>query len=522
MPDPCLLFDASDPAHTILEVNKAREAFLHVPREELIGKSLFSVIPYTDEHFRNTVAKNLDTHLQHVIRTGRSYQLDPYNSTVVGVDGVRHSVYMQTTYKPMRDASGTVRYVLSITHDVTDELHAASQAKTIEGRLSAALKIGNVGSWVFDVATGRIAGDKNLLRMFKMTKKSAATYNLDEFLESVHPDDRARVTTSVQRAVGQRSLFEEECRVTLGDGSQRWILTRGEPDTNEGNLQFAGVVVDLTKQQDLRAQVELARQRDRMNRRAARNLQQRNEELEAISRSKDEFVALASHQLRTPATAVKQYLGMVLQGYVGGITKDQADVLTHAFDSNERQIQIINQILSAARVDTGKLVISPNVVDLRALMRSVTKDMEGELQRHHHTLTLHVPPYPVPVAADNSYLHIAVENILHNAIVYTPPKGRIMVALKRRGQSCQLSIMDTGVGIKKQDLSKLFVKFSRIHNPLSVEAGGSGIGLYLAAEIVRLHGGTIDVRSQIGRGTTFAISLPMVNDIAVAGISGKS
>ena len=86
-------------------------------------------------------------------------------------------------------------------------------------------------------------------------------------------------------------------------------------------------------------------------------LQRRNEELKAISRSKDEFVALASHQLRTPATAVKQYIGMVLQGYVGDITEEQSDVLTKAFESNERQIQIINQILSAARADTGRLVM---------------------------------------------------------------------------------------------------------------------------------------------------------------------
>jgi PAS domain S-box-containing protein len=513
MPDPCLLLDAVGPDYTVIEVSKAREAILDAPREEVVGRPLFSVAPYTAERFTAAFIEGLREHLRHVVRTGRSYQLEPIPTPVLGVNDIKRTAYLQTTYIPLRDLSGAVRYVLAVTHDVSDEIHAAEQAKTIESRLSAALKMGNVGSWVYDVATSRVMGDGNFMRMFKMSKKSAAAYSLDMLMKSVHPNDRMRVAASVKRSLDQGSLFEEEYRVILDDGTQRWLLARGEPVTQEDSLQFSGVVVDLTEQRDLRAQVELAREQDRLNRRAARILQERNEELEAISRSKDEFVALASHQLRTPATAVKQYIGMVLQGYVGDITSEQADVLGRAFESNERQIQIINQILSAARVDTGKLVMTPALVDLRLITWSIARDMESDLQGNSHTLTLDLTPNPVQITADIDYLRMAIENILHNAIVYTPPGGHITVALKRRGGSCVLSIADTGVGIKKADLSKLFVKFSRIHNPLSVEAGGSGIGLYLAAEIIRLHGGTIGVESRIGKGSTFAISLPIVKDI---------
>jgi len=515
IPDPCLLLDAADPDYTVIEVSKARESILDAPREEVVGRPLFSVPPYTTEMFTDAFIQDLREHMRHAIRTGRSYQLEPMPLPVRGVNGVKRTAYLQTTYVPLRDPSGAVRYALVITHDVSDEIHAAEQAKTIESRLSAALKMGNVGSWVYDVATGRVIGDGNFMRMFKMSKKSAATYSLDMLMESVHPDDRMRVTASVKQSLEQGSLFEEEYRVILSDGTQRWLLARGEPVAQEDGLQFSGVVVDLTEQRDLRAQVELAREQDRLNRRAARILQQRNEELEAISRSKDEFVALASHQLRTPATAVKQYIGMVLQGYVGGITSEQADVLGRAFESNERQIQIINQILSAARVDTGRLVMAPASIDLRLLAQSIARDMESDVQGSGHTLTLNLTPNPVQVTADIDYLRMAIENILHNAIVYTPPGGHITLTLKARGSSCVLSIIDTGVGIKKADLSKLFVKFSRIHNPLSVEAGGSGIGLYLAAEIVRLHGGVIDVESRVGKGSTFAISMPIVKDIGV-------
>jgi two-component system cell cycle sensor histidine kinase PleC len=292
-------------------------------------------------------------------------------------------------------------------------------------------------------------------------------------------------------------------------------LASGKHEPFDGQELFSGVVVDLTEQRNLRVQVELARQQERLNRRAARVLQERNEELEAISRSKDEFVALASHQLRTPATAVKQYIGMVLQGYVGAINEEQADVLTKAFESNERQIQIINQILSAARADTGRLVMMPMPIDLCSLIRGIVVDMDDTFRQRQHTLSLHLPKKPVRVAADLGYLRMAIENLLHNASVYTPLGGRVTVRITHTTRRCVVSIADTGVGIKKSDLGKLFVKFSRIHNPLSVEAGGSGIGLYLTAEIVRLHGGQINVESQVHKGSTFAISLPLMQNKVV-------
>jgi signal transduction histidine kinase len=110
------------------------------------------------------------------------------------------------------------------------------------------------------------------------------------------------------------------------------------------------------------------------------------------------------------------------------------------------------------------------------------------------------------------YLRMAIENVLHNASIYTPDGGRIELRLERDGEQACLSVIDTGVGIKKSDMHKLFTKFSRIHNPLSVQAGGSGIGLYLTAEIVRLHGGTVTVQSKVKRGTTFAILLPLAHN----------
>jgi PAS domain S-box-containing protein len=408
---------------------------------------------------------------------------------------------------------GHVHYILSIVRDVTDEVRASQRASSAEGLLQAALAIGKVGSWVWDVKADVITSDKNLIRLFHMTKEQVASgSNIKAFLSGVHPEDRPRIEGSIQRTIKQGVPFEEEYRIRLQDGVQRWVLAKGKVEEYEGRLLFPGVMVDTTERHELRAQVALAHEQDELNRKAAKILQKRNEELVAISRSKDEFVALASHQLRTPATAVKQYLGMVLQGYAGDITDVQTDMLDKAFESNERQIQIVNQILNAARADTGRLVMTPIPLDLRQLVQGVWADMRSTFEKHHHTYKLYLPRLPLQVMADQGYLRMAIENMLHNASLYTPDGGTITLSLKRMGGQCRLSITDTGVGIRKSDFRKLFAKFSRIHNPLSVQAGGSGIGLYLAAEIVRLHGGRIEVESQLQHGSTFAISLPVMHN----------
>lgn len=510
LPEPYLLFEASGPDYTIIDVNKARESISGIPRTACVGRPLFTTYPYTDDQFRKTAGRDIQARLKELIRTARPQQLEPYRQTAVGARGAKRTIYLQATYLPLRDASGAVSAIVATAREVTDELQARERVVEAEGRLAAALTIGKVGSWVFDTATGRINGDESFRKLFNMSRPRARNLHLETLFQAVHEQDRPRIKAAVKRSISRHQPFEEEYRVILGDGTQRWVLARGALEEHDGQLVFPGVVVDITERHDLQAQVELARRQDSLNRQAARALQQRNDELEAIGRSKDEFVALASHQLRTPATAVKQYVGMVLQGYVGDIDEQQTEVLTKAFESNERQIQIINQILSAARADTGRLVMTPVSIDLCSLARGIAAEMEAAFEQRRQTFSAEVPQKPIRVPADLSYLRMAIENILHNSSVYTPVGGTIQLRVRQTAKTCLLSVSDTGVGIKKADIAKLFVKFSRIHNSLSVEAGGSGIGLYLTAEIIRLHGGDITVESRASKGSTFTISLPLV------------
>jgi two-component system sensor histidine kinase VicK len=512
LPYPYLIFDAQDPECRVLDVNEARARFTGVRREDLVGRSWFDVLADLSGKMGVTEIPKLRRQMLRMLRTGKLEAIPTFRSENMDQEGKVRVRYWQSDCVFIRDATGQVSRVVVTTRDVTEQRRVARRAVHTESRLEAALAIGRIGSWVWDVRSDHVVPDNSFAKLFGLSKQRVHELKMEDVLASVHPDDRARVKRAIRRSIVERLPFEEENRVTLRSGELRWVLSRGQADELDGNLTVMGVVVDITERRNLQAEVALARRQERLNRRAARMLQERNVELEAIARSKDEFVALASHQLRTPATAVKQYLGMVLQGYAGDITATQTDMLHKAFESNERQIQIINQILSAARADTGRLVMVPVAIDLRLLMQNIVSEMRPTFEQYQHHVSVKLPRNPVIIMADQGYLRMAIENILNNACGYTPAGGSISVQLARAGKQCRLTITDTGVGIRKADYGKLFAKFSRIHNPLSVQAGGSGIGLYLTAEIVRLHHGEITVESKLRKGTAFAISLPLVQN----------
>lgn len=236
---------------------------------------------------------------------------------------------------------------------------------------------------------------------------------------------------------------------------------------------------------------------------------QRVHQLMEINRSKDEFIALASHQLRTPATAVKQYVGMILEGYAGDITPEQQKFLQSAYESNERQIQVVNDILRVAKLDLKKITLKRVPTDMGALLDDMLRDMESLFASREQQLKFEKPAEAVMANVDGEYIRMAIGNIIDNASKYTPHGKTVCISVTSdETNKARIVIEDEGVGIAKKDLDKLFKKFSRIDNPLSVKVGGTGLGLYWSNEVIQLHNGSIDVLSEQDRGTTFDILLP--------------
>jgi|SRR5579859_1418080 len=227
-----------------------------------------------------------------------------------------------------------------------------------------------------------------------------------------------------------------------------------------------------------------------------------------IELAKDELLSLASHQLRTPATGVKQYLGMVLQGFLGPVVPEQHLILEKAYASNDRQLHVINEILHLAKIDAGRIVLARQNTNLRDLLHDIMHEQQSDLKNAGHKLTTHIPKQPIMLNVDAHMLRMAFENLLSNAIKYTHRGGKITITVRQTATEVHISIQDTGVGIAQEDFPKLFKQFSRLPNEMSQQVGGTGVGLYLAKHLIELHGGSIRVTSSLGHGTTFSVTLP--------------
>ena len=230
--------------------------------------------------------------------------------------------------------------------------------------------------------------------------------------------------------------------------------------------------------------------------------------LTALNQVKDEFIALASHQLRTPASGVKQYIGMLLENYAGKLTKDQRQLAQLAYDCNERQIYVVDDLLNVAQIDAGKVTLNMEKVNLKKLIEDVLDEQDSAFASRHQTLTFVSDRGRFIVSADKAKLRMVLENVISNASKYTAEYKKVGVILRKTRNYVEVSVKDEGIGITKRDLSKLFKKFSRVDNSQSINVDGTGLGLYWAKRLIDLHHGSITVTSKPDHGSTFTIALP--------------
>jgi two-component system, OmpR family, sensor kinase len=230
-----------------------------------------------------------------------------------------------------------------------------------------------------------------------------------------------------------------------------------------------------------------------------------------INEAKDNLLSLASHQLRTPATGVKQYLGLILQGFAGDVSPRQQDILEKAYEGNERQLKTINDILYLARLGSGRIILTKSSFPVRQVIYDVVNELSSDIKEKQHKVKVNVPKKERQFYGDEHMIRMAVDNLLTNAIKYTHKKGHITVNLIFN-KELKITVEDDGVGIPEDQQESMFEQFARIDNELSITAGGTGIGLYVVKNIADLHNGHVEVSSKEGKGSKFTLILPFMKD----------
>lgn len=239
------------------------------------------------------------------------------------------------------------------------------------------------------------------------------------------------------------------------------------------------------------------------NQKVLRQLKVSNEKLKALDEAKDDFVSMASHQLRTPLTAIKGYISMVIEGDAGEINETQRKLLEQSFISSQRMVYLIADLLNVSRLKTGKFIIEPTPVNLAEVVQQEIGQLTETAAGRQLTLTYEKPDNFPSLMLDETKTRQVIMNFVDNAIYYTPSGGSITVKLIETPVSVEFKVIDTGIGVPKSEQPHLFTKFYRAGNARKARPDGTGLGLFMAKKVVVAEGGAVIFDTEPGKGSTF-------------------
>jgi signal transduction histidine kinase len=227
-----------------------------------------------------------------------------------------------------------------------------------------------------------------------------------------------------------------------------------------------------------------------------------------LDRMKSEFISIAAHQLRTPLSSIKWVIKMVLSGDAGDLNEEQAELLDKGYKSNERMIGLVNDMLDVSRIEEGRFGYDFAVENFTETLDIIIETLSSQISEKHIKFKVDKPKKLPKVEMDKKKMSLVLQNLLENAVKYTPEYGRIEVILEPGEKFLRVRVKDNGVGIPAEDQAKLFSKFFRANNVIRMQTEGSGLGLFIVKNIIQKHGGDITFTSEEGKGTEFAFTLP--------------
>ncbi len=232
-----------------------------------------------------------------------------------------------------------------------------------------------------------------------------------------------------------------------------------------------------------------------------------------LDRLKTEFISIAAHQLRTPLSAIKWVIKMVLEGDAGKINDEQKNLLNKGYVSNERVIKLVDGLLNVSRIEDGQFGYNFTKCNFQEILNMVVSDSERLIIKNHFDFKINKSNKIPSLYADEERIAMVMQNLLDNSIKYTPEYGKIEINIKNDSKNLIISIKDNGVGIPESDKVKLFSKFFRASNVIRLETEGNGLGLFITKNIIEKHGGKISVESKEGKGTIVKFFLPLKGNV---------
>jgi PAS domain S-box-containing protein len=436
---------------------------------------------------------------------------------------------------PVTDADRNVVEWLGTHTDITNRKRAEAALRESEERLRLALTSANQGLWDLNLQTGEAVVNAEYVKMLGYDLEGFEETN-EKWRDRLHPEDQSRVYQIYQDYIsGKRSEYQVEFRQRTQAGDWKWILSVGKVvawDAEGKPLRMLGTHTDISERkrhEAERQQAEAAlRQAEMELRQVNQELEKRvvyrtqaltetnnrlslaNAELARASRMKDEFLANMSHELRTPLNAVIGLSEALLEEVYGPLTAKQRKSLTTIETSGQHLLTLINDILDLSKIESGRMELHLAPVILQELAESSLAFVKQQAHQKRIQLTLQVPEGAADVLLDEARMRQALINLLSNAVKFTPQEGRVRLEVEANPaeEVLKFHVIDTGIGIAPEHFLKLFQPFVQVDSSLSRRYGGTGLGLSLVRRIAELHGGGVELESEVGRGSHFTLAVP--------------
>jgi PAS domain S-box-containing protein len=380
-------------------------------------------------------------------------------------------------FTPVLNQDGEVEAVAGTTRDITDIKLAEITLAESEARFRNMAEGTNIYIAMSDESGKAIYFNRAWSDLTGKAAEDLMDYNWANLL---HPDDRERHLRNFSDAISTLSPLHDNCRFLTKDGTYRWLLVDGSVRRyNDGSFAgYIGVAVDIT-------------------------------DLKEDERRKNDFISMVSHELKTPLTSTLAYIQLSQKK-----AAENKDEFTQAMlERSEKQVRkmtgMINGFLDISRLESGKIQMDLQRFDMVQLMKEIEEDSIATITTHQVRF---LPFGETPVVADYDKIGQVIHNIISNAVKYSARNSLIEVACSTADGWVQVSVRDEGIGIRQEDLPRLFERFYRVREIETRNISGFGIGLYLCAEIIKRHEGKIWAESLLGKGSTFYFTLPAPAD----------
>jgi len=312
--------------------------------------------------------------------------------------------------------------------------------------------------------------------------------------QRLHPEDRERWNEEFSRTVASGEHFRGDYRFLARDGRVVWIHGEVKVMYDESGHPFMhGIGYDITELKDTEEAMRQAR-----------------DEEQRANRAKSEFLSRTSHELRTPLNSIMGFAEFLIEGKPGPLNPKQKEYLQDIYNSGQHLLRLINEVLDLAKVEAGKMGLAPEKFSVGTVVEGVCAGAKPIAQKHSIRVDVAVSPELMEVTLDQQKFKQILYNLLSNAIKFTEEGGVVKIRVEpESAHHFKLVVQDTGIGIKSEDLPRLFQDFEQLESGSSRRYEGSGLGLALTKRLVELQSGTISVESEYGVGTTFSVVLPM-------------